>query len=453
VPRLLGTAWAAVQQNAGGVPAAWRHGGLLDASAQVLQVMAVILPVMAGCLIMGRISSRWFRGLARWSRGSVLRRAAASTLSAVVLTSLFVAWWPLPGTYRPIQPGEKGLLTAVLPSAQNVVPVADAAREMPRVGALAERRLASGAPLEATFQRGKALPTKAHPRLAMVLVPRHPHAHEGHPPAEPWVFPFDKPLPPGEGDNQAAAFNTTDGSVSYDVAFALVWATGDEVLNVNEAHAYASCSNCVTVAVAFQVVLIMDDAHVVVPQNLAVAANYKCFQCITAAIASQLVLSVDDDPGKEQLLALGDVWGRLAHFGRTITSYTLAQISTQLDTFKAEIVAILDTAPPVVPGTTPPTASPTGTPPTDSSAPSPTGSSPTTSSSPTGTTPTETAPTDTTPTDTTPTDTTPTDTTPTDPAPTDPAPTQATSDPPTDTTTASPSPTTAAPASTPPPSP
>ena len=442
VPRLLGTAWAAVQQNAGGVPAAWRHGGLVDASAQVLQVMAVVLPVMAGLLIMGRISSRWFRGLARWSRGSVLRRATASTLSAVVLTSLFVAWWPLPGTYRPIQPGEKGLLTAVLPSAQNVVPVADAAREVPRVGALAERRLASGAPpLSATFQKGKALPTKAHPRLAMVLVPRQ-HAHEGQPTAEPWVFPFDKPLPPEEGDNQAAAFNTTDGSASYDVAFALVWATGDEVLNVNEAHAYASCSNCVTVAVAFQVVLIMDDAHVVVPQNLAVAANYKCFQCITAAIASQLVLSVEDDPGEQQLLALGDVWGRLAHFGKTITSYTLAQISTQLEAFKAEIVAILDTAPPVVPGTTPPpTASPTGTPPTDSSAPSPTGSSPTTSSSsPTGTTPTETAPTDTTPTDTTPTDTTPT---------------QATSDPPTDTTTAppSPEPTTAAPASSPPPSP
>ena len=47
------------------------------------------------------------------------------------------------------------------------------------------------------------------------------------------------------------------------------------------------------VAVAFQVVLIMDDAHVVVPQNLAVAANYDCYRCITAAIASQLVLSVD----------------------------------------------------------------------------------------------------------------------------------------------------------------
>ena len=154
-------------------------------------------------------------------------------------------------------------------------------------------------------------------------------------PAEPWVFPFDKPLPPAEGDNQAAAYNTTDDSMTYDVAFALVWATGDEVLNVNEAHAYASCSNCVTVAVAFQVVLIMDDAHVVVPQNLAVAANYECYRCITAAIASQLVLSLEEVPGTEQLLPLGAIWNQLTEFGQSITSYPLSEVSAQLEEFKA----------------------------------------------------------------------------------------------------------------------
>ena len=58
------------------------------------------------------------------------------------------------------------------------------------------------------------------------------------------------------------------------------------------------------VAVAFQVVLIMDDAQVVVPQNLAVAANYQCYRCITAAIASQLVLSLPGEPGEEDLRAL-----------------------------------------------------------------------------------------------------------------------------------------------------
>ena len=162
------------------------------------------------------------------------------------------------------------------------------------MGTAAKDRLSSDQPLVAAFQKDTALPTKDDPVLALVLVPTAPTGTDGSSGEadDTWVFPFDKPLPPAEGDNQALAVATNDGSVTYDVAFALVWAEGDEVLNVNEAHAYASCSDCVAVAVAFQVVLIMDDARVVVPQNLAVAANYDCYQCITAAIASQLVLSV-----------------------------------------------------------------------------------------------------------------------------------------------------------------
>ena len=206
------------------------------------------------------------------------------------------------------------------------------------------------------------------------------------------MFPFDKPLPPAEGDNQAGAYNTTDGSMMYDVAFALVWATGDEVLNVNEAHAYASCSNCVTVAVAFQVVLIMDDAQVVVPQNLAVAANYDCYRCITAAIASQLVLSVQATPGEEQLLALAEVWDRLTEFGKGITKLSLSEISAQLDVFKGEITEILLAAPPVASGATPlptpnPTPSPTGHPTDESSDAPPPTAPPTSTSNPPSTSP------------------------------------------------------------------
>ena len=125
------------------------------------------------------------------------------------------------------------------------------------------------------------------------------------------------------------------------------------MLNVNEAHAYASCSDCVTVAVAFQVVLIMDDAQVVVPQNLAVAANYECYRCITAAIANQLVLSVQDTPGEEQLLALAEVWDRLTDFGQNITAYTLAEIAAQLEGFKArDHRRSSGAAPPLAAGTT-----------------------------------------------------------------------------------------------------
>ena len=147
----------------------------------------------------------------------------------------------------------------------------------------------------------------------------------------------------------------------YDVAFALVWADGDEVLNVNEAHAYASCSDCVAVAVAFQVVLVMDGARVIVPQNLAVAANYQCYRCITAAIASQLVLSLPGEPGEEDLRALGEVWNRLIHFATRITSYSVTDIAAQLKSFQDEIVAILDEAPPAQTEASTATAEPTAT--------------------------------------------------------------------------------------------
>jgi len=426
VPRLLGTAWSVVHEDAAGVAAAWRGGGPVDLAAHTLQVLAVVLPVIACALILGRIGLRWFRGLARWSRGSGLKRITAAVLSAFLVTGLAWAWWPYPGNYRPILPGEQNLFTSVLPTARSA-PAApprelDGAAVLRRdrslpVGTAAERRLAAGAPLQATFPGGQALPTRSDPQLAMVLVPSEEQAPAPTPsgpgpsatpdtPDESWVFPFDQPLPPEEGDNQAAAYNTTDGSLTYDVAFALVWAEGDEVLNVNEAHAYASCSECVTVAVAFQVVLIMDDAQVVVPQNLAVAANYECYRCITAAIANQLVLSVQDQPGEEQLLALAEVWGRLTDFGQDITAYSLAEIAAQLDGFTADIMAILGVAQPEPVGTsqtsTPSPGETSG--PSSSSGPSPTDSpgttqtpepapSPSSSPSPGTATPTEPAPT------------------------------------------------------------
>jgi putative peptide zinc metalloprotease protein len=392
LPRMLGTAWDVEQDYVADLQEAWRSGTLVDISADVLQVLAVALPVLAGVLIFGRVGLRWSRSLARWSRGSALKRIAAVALATVVVTALSWAWGPRPGNYRPIGPDEKGLLSAVLPGAQNDVGAMPASAERARalpgegdaVGTSAKRRLVDDTPLQATFQKGTALPSKSEPRLAMVLVPTD-NASGGHTqtpeaPAEPWVFPFDKPLPAAAGDNQAGAYNTQDNTVKYDVAFALVWVTDNEVLNVNEAHAYASCSNCVTVAVAFQVLLIMDDAQVVVPQNLAVAANYDCYRCITAAIASQLVLSVEKAPGTEQRLALAEVWGRLTEFGTTITAYSLSEIAARLDAFKSEIAAILDSAPPVQPGTTT-TPSASGTSAGGTTQPSPSGSAGSQSSS------------------------------------------------------------------------
>jgi putative peptide zinc metalloprotease protein len=316
-----------------------------------MQVLAVVLPALACAMILGRVGYRSLGGLVRWSRGSWGKRAVAAVVAASVFTGLAWAWWPHPGTYRPIQPGERGTFSALLNEDAGTSDLAHASaaagRVPPPVGRAAEERLVGGEPLVAAFQAGEELPTKKQPRLALVLVPSDPEASGDTDNAseEPWVFPFGRPLPPSEGDNQALAVATTDGSMTYDVAFALVWAEGDEVLNVNEAHAYASCRDCVAVAVAFQVVLIMDNARVVVPQNIAVAANYDCYRCITAAIASQLVLSVETEPGEEQLRSLSELWGRLTTFAKSITSYSLLDIAAQLETFTSEIVAVLQGEP------------------------------------------------------------------------------------------------------------
>ena len=400
VPRLLGSAGAVVSEDAAGVADAWRAGSPLDVAGHVLQLLGVVLPMVACALILGRLGLRIFRGLAGWSQGSAAKRVVAAAVGASLVTGLSWAWWPGPGTYEPIGPDEPGLLTSAF--LEEPAPVGALARPAVDVGSAAEERLDTGEPLVAAFQEGAPLPTRDDPQLAMVLVPSDdPDAGgdggTGSATDEPWVFPFDKPLPPQDGDNQALAVATDDGSVTYDLAFALVWAEGNEVLNVNEAHAYASCSDCVAVAVAFQVVLITDDAQVVVPQNLAVSANYDCYRCITAAIASQLVLSVQGEPGEEDLRALGEIWNRLIQFAGSITSYSLTEITAALESFKAEIVAILGEAPPVEAQPDPaatspaaasddespvgsPTASPTATssspPPQDGSSPSPTPTEP-----------------------------------------------------------------------------
>ena len=345
-------------------------GSTVDIAGHALQVLGVVLPVLACALIFGRMAVKYVRGLLTWSAGSTPKRAVALAVIAGAVAGLCWLWWPNPDTYKPIQPGERHLFTTLVPTRLRR-PVAWLRwSDRPRyAGTAARARLSGNRPLVAAFEKGQPLPTKKDPVLAMVLVPEttplppppRPRPAPRRPPQRPrrsrpraapsgraprpttpGSSPSTNPSPPGKGDNQALAVATKDGSVSYDVAFALVWAEGDEVLNINEAHAYASCSNCVAVAVAFQVVLIMDDARVIVPQNLATAANYgTCYECITAAIASQLVLSVETEPGQEQLHAIGEVWNKLIEFAGTMSSLSLTEITAGLEGFKQEIIDIL----------------------------------------------------------------------------------------------------------------
>jgi putative peptide zinc metalloprotease protein len=175
----------------------------------------------------------------------------------------------------------------------------------------------------------------------MVMTPRAGSGGTAGTTAPTWVFPFNRPLPPGIGDNQALAVNTTDGSVKYDVSFSLVWADGSTALNKNEAYAFASCTDCRTVAVAFQVVLVAGQVDVVVPQNLSGALNYACVRCVTQALATQLVVSVPGALTDAQNAQLAAVWKELQAFGTHIQDVPLAELRSRLSEYEARILDVV----------------------------------------------------------------------------------------------------------------
>jgi putative peptide zinc metalloprotease protein len=119
------------------------------------------------------------------------------------------------------------------------------------------------------------------------------------------AFPFKLPAAPGPGGTQALAVNTADGAVTYDVAYSLVTVTnGAPVTQTNSAYAVAHCRACTTVAVSFQVVLVVGSSKLIAPINAAGALNYDCPACTTTAIADQIVVTLTAQPSRELLAKL-----------------------------------------------------------------------------------------------------------------------------------------------------
>jgi putative peptide zinc metalloprotease protein len=94
-------------------------------------------------------------------------------------------------------------------------------------------------------------------------------------------------------DNLAYAANTKDGSYLFKLAFDIRSAADGVVDQTNAAVAYASCTACKTVAIAFQVVFVTAAAHVQTPTNVAIAVNDKCTSCQTLATAYQFIVPTD----------------------------------------------------------------------------------------------------------------------------------------------------------------
>jgi len=361
LPRVVATAWVALAERGHALALEFGRGDVAAGAAQLVVMVATALPILGGVYILFRLARSGLGRMWTSTRGRPARRGLAGVLVLALVAGLAWAWWPAPQTYRPIQAYERGTISDILAPAQY------------RPG-----HLSAGATGQVqTIWPGGARPTADHPQLAMVLLPR-----TGGAPS--WVFPFDKPLPPRPGDNQALAVNTTDGSVLYDVAFALVWVTdGAAVLNTNAAYAFADCSGCTTVAVGFQVVLVVGQSNVVIPQNPSVAANYGCLNCLTAAIADQLVLTLSGPPDAATVSSLQALWSQIMAFSQQLSGLPLAEVQARLLEFEREIKSILQKdpsavpapgsspAPAVSPGATPAPAGGSGSTATPGSAPAP----------------------------------------------------------------------------------
>jgi putative peptide zinc metalloprotease protein len=326
LPRIVASAASSLSHQWSQMVDRFGAGDLVGGLAKLLAVIAVALPVFGIAFMLSRSVRQLVRSVLRATSGKPARQSVAALVAALVIVGLAYAWWPR-GNYRPIQATDRGTVSDLLPASfQHVDPAG-----------LAEGRRSSAVTVWPSD--AGPVPTADHPVLSLVLVPRG-KAPDGST-APTWVFPFNRPAPPGLGDNQTLAVNTSNGTVVYDVAFAMVWADGNTVLNKNEAYAFAHCQDCQATAISFQVVLIVGQAHVVVPQNISAAVNYDCVSCLAQALAVQLVVTLPDNPSQTELQQLTALWQQIQDFSKQLDGLSFNDIRNQLNGYEQQILQII----------------------------------------------------------------------------------------------------------------
>jgi putative peptide zinc metalloprotease protein len=325
LPRLVATAWMGLSEHGGTLVSRSAAGDPVGALAALLKAASLVLPVAATTYMVTRVVRRSVRRVWSSTDGRPVARAATTVAATALILLLALAWWPA-GQYKPVTADEKLTVT-------NLVNV----RELP------EPRFQPIAGV--TPVPGYALVPRNESDAPTVLLTRGPNGalqaihvigdERGV------AFPFTLPAPAGDGDNQALAVNTEDGTVVYDLAVALVWVTdGAAVDNRNEAYALASCTACTTVAVSFQVVVVVGQADVIAPVNIAVAANHACVSCTSAALAVQLVVTLRDMPSQELQAEIDAAFDRLELEGLA----DLDELYAEVLAVQAEILTLLSEA-------------------------------------------------------------------------------------------------------------
>ena len=443
LPKLTTNAWDSGRLLMTAIPHQVSHAQVLDVLASLVRLLALALPVAGSVLVSQKIVRTTGGRALSWSRGHPVRRGVALVGAGVVLAGVAWAWWPS-GQYQPVRPSDGGTVGSLVSWVSSPTTLARPGGEIGFVGpAAATAHVAPGTHLAvAMVPVGGA--TKQHPAMFVirgghddppvailstsapdpsavptVAAPAGQSAGQASStsttptatptaPTDATAFPFALPKPPGPGGTQAMAENTTDGGVKYDVAYALVTVTGGaNVTNTNSAYALAHCKACTTVAVSFQLVLIVGRSKVIAPINAAGSLNYNCPACMTTALADQLVVTLTAAPSQQLLDTLTAELKQLDALPKLGAGGTPSAVASEVATVQQEIETALQNSGLEANPPSSSSASTTATPTSPSTTPAPTASTSTSSSTtpaPTSTTPSSTTPSSTS-TSTTPTDT------------------------------------------------
>ena len=332
-PRVAATAWQSLGLQ-------W-EGFLLDSAAndlagtlmRVLSMAAITIPVLSMAYLAWRIGRRTTRRVWTVTEGRPVMRGLAVLVAAAMLAGLATQWWP-DGQYRPIEATDRGAVDVRF----SEVPILGEAIEL-FGGRSAERPATTPhSGIDATSTTTTAAAPDAEATIVEQDRGEAPAAGE---PQEAAGFRFNDIEAPAEGDNQAAAVNYEDGTSVVDMAISLIFDTDETVDQDNEAWALASCDDCSAVAVAFQVLLILDSANVVIPENFAVAVGAFCAECRTVALAFQLVATLQQPLSEDAMTELMVLWDQLETIQENIEDIPVDQLYVILIGLQQEILGVL----------------------------------------------------------------------------------------------------------------
>jgi putative peptide zinc metalloprotease protein len=394
-PKLATSAWASGRHIAVAIPHDAGHGQILDLLSSIVRLLALFLPVMGSALVTQKMVRSTVGKARAWSAGQPVRRAVVTVAGAALIAGLAWAWWPS-GQYQPVHANDNGTLagyshlisspaSAVRPVAAaapvrlapgthlavSMIPVGGATKRHPALFVIAGKNgkpavaILSDSTPDPSAARGGTSANRPSPTAGTTTTatpsgsttasaPPTSTTAAGTPttttpapgagsatstsPTTATAFPFKLPAAPGPGDTQAVAVGTKDGGVTYDVAYSLVTVKdGAPVTNTNSAFALAHCNACTTVAVSFQVVLVVGESKDIAPINAAGALNYQCPACTTTAIADQIVVTLTAQPSQALLAELDADLKQLNALSALGAGGTPAAIAAEVTTIQQEV--------------------------------------------------------------------------------------------------------------------